>query len=65
MIKKSTFIVVKFINIDKKNNLKRFIMSESKERIGGAWEVKFENSSKPKFNVLVDPKKIADLPANN
>lgn len=40
-------------------------MSENKERVGAAWEFSFENSSKPKFNALIDPKKLAGLPIND
>jgi len=39
-------------------------MSESREKLGAAWEVKFENSSKPKFNVQLDPKAVEKMETN-
>lgn len=37
-------------------------MSNVSENLGAAWEVKFENSSKPKFNISLDAEKIKALP---
>ena len=37
-------------------------MSNVSENLGAAWEVKFENSSKPKFNISLDAEKIKNLP---
>jgi len=37
-------------------------MSNVSENLGAAWEVKFENSSKPKFNISLDAEKIKTLP---
>lgn len=40
-------------------------MSQNTENLGGAWEVKFENSPKSKFNVSLDVEKIKNLPENS